>query len=90
MLRFSMIVVTFWSIFTLAESTVLVSKNRIEVSANTDYTAVLDENTGWQYKTSNIPVLFFKNGTEIANLVRQNLKGMTNGTEEKNEKTVYT
>jgi hypothetical protein len=35
-------------------------------------------------------VLFFKNGTEIANLVRQNLKGMTNGTEEKNEKTVYT
>jgi len=36
------------------------------------------------------PVLFFKNGTEIANLVRQNRKGMTNGTEAKTEKTVYT
>jgi hypothetical protein len=34
-------------------------------------------------------VLFFENGTKIANLVRHYPKGMTSGTEEKSEKSVF-
>ena len=41
-------------------------------------------------RTQRSCVLFFKNGTEIADLVRHNRKEMTSGTEKKSEKIFYT